>query len=473
MQADRIYVGVDVSKGYADFALVDTRGNNLVDPFQLDDTKSSHDFLVERFKTWRKDYSCQDLFVVVESTGGYEDNWLRLSRRAELVSWVRGFRINPKVIHHSYRVQKRNSITDRVSAQTIALYAVKHPEHFAEPMAFQEDETYKATRSLIKHLVSLEKACTAQINALDKLLYVYLPSLVPHRPETWSNYFLEIIARYTSRAAIQRAAAQGFKAVKRTPKTKAQAIYDSLKAGHDPIDTPEFIVVTMRSKARQIQQLKAEIKQLEALLLEQNPCLDSQVDLLCSIKGFGKRSAVILLSFIEDFNRFDQAAKMAAFFGVVPRLKQSGDGSIKPRMSKQGNAMVRRELYLIAFRCLKHQPYLRAIYDKHRLKGHSHDAALGILMHKIVRMLYGMLKHNKAYSVETDVINQTASKAKQQPKNAPKNAQEVEPAKLDAPISRREKTQTKTELPVPSSSSYKCGIKGSPVGANLTENNSA
>ena len=42
---ESVYLGIDVSKGYADFVLVDTN-QELIEPlFQLDDTPKGHDKL--------------------------------------------------------------------------------------------------------------------------------------------------------------------------------------------------------------------------------------------------------------------------------------------------------------------------------------------------------------------------------------------------------------------------------------------
>jgi len=73
-------------------------------------------------------------------------------------------------------------------------------------------------------------------------------------------------------------------------------------------------------------------KAMEKLLIATAPVNEQRVQVLRSIKGMGEVTPVVLLCFIEDFNSFDDAKKMAAFFGVPPRIKSSGDGQChKPR----------------------------------------------------------------------------------------------------------------------------------------------
>lgn len=438
----------DVSKGYSDFILMDVHKRVLEDRFRLDDNAQGHRLLKEQILAWKKQHRFSRLIYVAESSGGYEDNWLRISEDKTLKGFVDAFRLNAKIIYHEYEAQRRKSIDDGVSAITIAEHVAKNLDKF-EPRVFKEDATYKAARSLVRHLVGLEKDCTGHQNALLKLLYQYLPSLEACKSEGWANYFLEMLIFYGSYQSIKRAANQGFKRLKRVPKGKAEQIAEALENGIDVKETPAFIVAAIKSKARHVKELKAEIKELEQLLCSSAPVNDHQVELLCSIKGMGRVTATTLLLFIEDFNRFEDAAHLASFFGVQPRIKQSGDGAYRPKMSKQGNGLVRRELYLLAFRCLDNDAYLRSIYAKHRHKGMHHDAALGVLMHKLARIIFGMLKTDTFYDPGIDQLNQQTTR-KAQPassQNKQDAARRFQPESLDAPLSKRQKKKRqKAEL---------------------------
>jgi len=430
----------DVSKGYGDFVLMNIGKHVLEDRFRLDDNAEGHRLLKQQMRAWKKQYKADRIIYVAESSGGYEDNWLRVAQDKLVSEFVEAYRLNAKIIYHEYEAQRRKSIDDGVSALTIAEHVAKNLENFA-PKAFKEDPEYKAARSLVRHLVSLENDCTGHKNALLKILYQYLPSVEACKAAGWANYFLDMLIFYGSRKSIQLAAAKGFKRLSRVPKGKAEEIAEALKNGIDVQDTPDFVVATIQSKARQIKYLKEEIKTLEKMLCSSAPVDTGQVDLLCSLKGMGRVTATTLLLFIEDFNRFDDAAHISSFFGVQPRIKKSGDGAYKPKMSKQGNGLVRRELYLLAFRCLDNDSYLRSIYAKHRQKGKSHDSALGVLMHKLIRMIYGMLKNNSPYDPGVDQLNQQETKSPEANLEPVKEdpARRFQSEGLNAPLSRRQK----------------------------------
>ena len=331
-----LIVGSDVSKGYSDFILLNANKDVLEPRFRLDDTASGHEQLTQQLLGWKKQYRAKRILLVAESTGGYEDNWLRITREVSLRKFVETYRINPKIIHHEYQAQRRHSIDDGVSAQTIAEHVAKNLDQF-HPADQSKDSPYRAARSLIRHLVSLDQESTMHKNALLKLIYQYLPSLEALRPDNWSAYWLEMLAKYGSRKSIQIAASKGFKQLKRVPKGKAAEIAQALAQGIDPRETPPIVVMTIQSKARQIQRLEQEKKTLEKQFIQMAPVDPQQVKLLQSIKGMGPITPVVLLCFIEQVQRFNSAKKMAAFFGVQPRIRQSGDGAYRTKMKEQGS----------------------------------------------------------------------------------------------------------------------------------------
>ena len=444
-----IIVAADVSKGYGDFIVIDSDKKLLMELFQLDDNKAGHTKLGELLISLKKKHKVKRVLFIVESTGGLEDNWLRMAKQASLSDFVEGYRLNPKLIHHEYRVQKRNSISDGVSALTMAHHVAKNLEYF-EPSEIVVDPAYAPARNLIRHITSLKQDCTGHKNSLQQLLYQYLPSLLPFLPANWSQYFLKILITHGGRRAIQLAAKQGCKSVPRVPKGKANQIYDALKDGIDMKETPPLVVAAIRSKARQILSLLEEIKELEELLCQVAPVAGKQVEQLCSIKGMGKVSATTLLCFFEDIDRFDQASSMAAFFGVQPRVKKSGDGTIKIGMSKQGNGLVRREVYLLAFRTLSNEPYLKSIYAKFRKQGMTHDGALGVLMHKLIRIMYGILKSGTPFNPGIDQLNQIDPRSKEEAQEAESIVRDdpkrrFQSVSQDAPLSNRQRQKRKKD----------------------------
>ena len=108
---------------------------------------------------------------------------------------------------------------------------------------------------------------------------------------------------------------------------------------------------------------------------------------------------------IGAIERFSSAKKLAAFFGLHPVYKSSGDGIGGIHMSKKGRKEPRLILFNIARTAITFNPLIKEIYQKHLKTGMTGLAALGIVMHKILRIVYGMLKHNTKFNPEIDKHN--------------------------------------------------------------------
>jgi transposase len=66
------------------------------------------------------------------------------------------------------------------------------------------------------------------------------------------------------------------------------------------------------------------------------------------IPGVGPICAVSFYTAVEDPYRFHRSENVGAYFGMVPRLKQSGTSLRQSRISKKGNTMTRGHLFMAA-----------------------------------------------------------------------------------------------------------------------------
>ena len=69
-----------------------------------------------------------------------------------------------------------------------------------------------------------------------------------------------------------------------------------------------------------------------------NPLQVSRMRKLMSIAGINVAVATAVIAAIGDISRFSAPDRLASYFGLAPRIRQSGDrGAIHARISKQGN----------------------------------------------------------------------------------------------------------------------------------------
>ena len=97
--------------------------------------------------------------------------------------------------------------------------------------------------------------------------------------------------------------------------------------------------------------------------------------------------------------------KLASYFGLHPIYKESGDGSGGYRMSKQGRSEPRRILFMVAFNAIQTNPVIKPLYGRLLARNMPKMSAIGVCMHKILRIVYGVLKTGRAFDPEIDRRN--------------------------------------------------------------------
>jgi transposase len=89
--------------------------------------------------------------------------------------------------------------------------------------------------------------------------------------------------------------------------------------------------------------------------------------------------------------------EVAAFTGLVPRRQESGTLRGRTRLSKVGSSRLRRALYMPAIVAIRHNPLIKAHYQRLLANGKSKMAALGAAMRKLIHIAFGVLKSGKPF----------------------------------------------------------------------------
>jgi transposase len=115
--------------------------------------------------------------------------------------------------------------------------------------------------------------------------------------------------------------------------------------------------------------------------------------LLESIPGVGAVTAQAILAELPAPARFASAQQAAAYAGLAPREYGSGTSIRKrTRLSKAGNARLRKALYLPTLTAIRFNPLLRGFFERLVAAGKARMAAVGACMPKLLMIAYGVLK---------------------------------------------------------------------------------
>jgi len=160
-----------------------------------------------------------------------------------------------------------------------------------------------------------------------------------------------------------------------------------------PIIRPS-ITATVQHLDAQITIVKRQI----AAHIDQHPTLRAQRDLIVTIPGIGETTAAIVLGELLDIARFTSARQMAAFTGLVPRVRQSGT-SLRGRgaLTKLGSSRLRKALYFPAVTALRCHPTLARFAARLRAAGKPSLVIIAAVMRKLVHQIYGVLRSGLAF----------------------------------------------------------------------------
>jgi transposase len=118
---------------------------------------------------------------------------------------------------------------------------------------------------------------------------------------------------------------------------------------------------------------------------------------LLTIPGLGPTTAPAIYAEIGDISRFTDSDQLVALVGVDPQLHQSGQTAGQTKMSKRGSPSLRRAMWHAALTASRLDPMFQAIYDRQRKRGKHHLVALSHVANKLTRVIYSVLKGQRAY----------------------------------------------------------------------------
>lgn len=157
-------------------------------------------------------------------------------------------------------------------------------------------------------------------------------------------------------------------------------------------DTERFI---LENTLGLLDDLEARLKAVDEQLLS-IASVEHQARLLMTIPGINVTVAIGLLASMGDIERFDSPGKLAAYFGLVPRVKQSADKCFYGPITKQGRSSARWLAVEAAQSASQANSPLCATY--HRVKRKKcHNVAVTALARKLVELCWHMLTKNQPY----------------------------------------------------------------------------
>jgi transposase len=442
-----LYLGIDVSKGYADFCFTDPDGRRLPGSGRYDDTTAGHAAVRQALSALADRYAPTPLRfeIGLEASGGLERNWLAFLRSLTQDTDSRVFHLNPLAVRRFLEQRLHYSITDARSAAGIAAY-LRAGERRRETPLDASDPDRAGSLVLYRFLCNTIDRATALQNELHALLPAVHPEVVRYCRSGFPEWVLRLLICYPTAPVLARASVEGVAGIPYVSPEKARTLIAAAKESVAALRQPQ-VGATITLLAQEILRHQEQIAQLKeqliAALREDRAC-----QVLRSLPGIGAWTAVLLRLEIGDFARFHSAEALVAYAGLDPRYHQSGDGTTGYCISKRGRREIRAALYMNVLTALRGESVIRSYYERLMGRRDCHAWAITACMAKLLRLAYACVVGDKEFDpgrYAADAARQAAGAASAAAKAAPDPERcGVLPlgapplGALEAPVSRRE-----------------------------------
>lgn len=186
-----------------------------------------------------------------------------------------------------------------------------------------------------------------------------------------------------------------------TLKTAKQQENNRLKSG----EQSAVVIACIQQHIAFLQQQMTQLEQAILAHIQAHPALQADFDLLVSVKGIGRQTALVLLAEIPDIQRFSSAKQLIAYAGLNPTQKSSGrHTSAFTPISKKGNALLRAGLYMAGLCAKKHNPPVRAMSERLQARGKTQKEITVAAMAKLLRIVFAILRSRQLFDPQFDTF---------------------------------------------------------------------
>jgi transposase len=149
-----------------------------------------------------------------------------------------------------------------------------------------------------------------------------------------------------------------------------------------------------------IKVMDAELVALEKKIKEtitSDPELNLRAQKITQIKGVGMMTFAVIVAETSGFELFANIPQLVSYTGYDVIENQSGNTKGKCRMSKKGNAHIRRVLHMPAFTVVKYEDEFKVFYNRVYANTKIKMKAYVAVQRKLLTLIYTLWKKNTDY----------------------------------------------------------------------------
>jgi len=389
-------LGIDVAKRRHNATLLDGEGKTVFRNVSFAQRRDGVDGFLKRLTDTGQ--SPAGIRVGMEATGHYWMVLFQILTEAGYVVQV----INPIVTAARRNVTIRGTKTDAADSSLIAkILREEHPKVSAIP-----EQDARALRDLTRLRFECAHTATVEKQRLVALLDLVFPEYGEHFSDIFGATSREVLgefptAKHLAKVDVRRLTRLLKEASRgRIGREKATRLKEAARNSFALSGNTDALALEIRFIVERLNLLIAQMAQLEERFAE---FLGEEQALLSSVAGVGKVWApTILAEILPVFHPElkDGGRKLVAAAGLDVRLRDSGEFAGKGKMSKRGSRYLRTAVIQAAGAAVfaAHDPMFTEVYDRQRGRGKHHTVALSHVAHKMLHVIFSVLKNRKPYT---------------------------------------------------------------------------
>jgi transposase len=406
----RFGVGIDTSRygHYAAFLNDDLQP--AADELQFAESAAGYVCFRQRLEAIAQRHGWVHFLVRLDAAGQYADNLLHFlhglgTRVADTpaapVPFTLTLSCGDPQRNKNYRAALFGSKkSDPVEARAAARYALTERPARDIPLSLP----LRTLRQVAGRLQAVVRQRTRLRNQFHHLLALTFPELALLTKDLAAGWVLELVHRYPTAACLAQATPTDLAAIPYLPDRHIPTLLEQARTSIASLQGAAAHEL-VRDQVRQLRDVGARQERLENLLVATYHALPTP-NHLESIPGIGAVTAAVLTAFVLAIDRFETPSRLVAYFGVLPIEVASGverDGQARaPRrwvMSRRGNDLVRRYLWMAALSAIRCNPAVRALYLRVVAKHpHQKARAVGHAMRKLLHLVFAIWRSGRPFN---------------------------------------------------------------------------
>ena len=378
-----LYLGIDIAKLNHVASLINSDGKLIFSNFKFQNNFNGFNSLIQKLSS----FDLSNLIIGIESTSHYGENFINFFFPKSYNIAL----INPLQTNALRKTSIRDTKNDRIDSINIAKFLLIGYYRLITDKDINVLNLKRLNRFRDK-LIKQRSKCKIQLVYLIDLAF----------PELQYEFCLHSNAIYTLLS--KAPCAEDIAALRIDSLTK---LLKNNSRGHFNRNTAEKIKSLAKSSVGhkdfsisiEIPQLIQLIELLDSQVKEIKSNIDKiliEIDsIITTIPGISNVAAAGILGEIGDIDNFKNSSKLLAFAGLDPKVRQSGNfNALSTRMSKRGSRYLRQALIYTSWNIVRNNDKFKIYYQLKRSQGKSHYKALGHVAHKLVRVIFKLLKFN-------------------------------------------------------------------------------